>query len=81
LTTQLLVYQLNDEQFGNPVERAADSYCGAGKEKLNKDDDYTKIIGNIFATWKAIKTKYAVLINFSEVQKPTIKDTPYFLEG
>jgi hypothetical protein len=50
-------------------------------EKLDKDDDYTKIIENIFATWKAIKTKHAVLINFSEVQKPTIKDTPYFLKG
>jgi hypothetical protein len=47
-------------------------------EKLNKDDDYTESIENIFATWKAIRTKHAVLTNFSEVQKPTIKDTPYF---
>jgi hypothetical protein len=49
-------------------------------EKLDKDDDYTEVIENIFATWKAIRTKHAVLTNFSEVQKPTIKDTPYILE-
>jgi hypothetical protein len=51
-----------------------------GKTAFNEDDDYTEIIENMFATWKAIRTKHAVLTNFSEVQKPTIKDTPYFLE-
>jgi hypothetical protein len=49
-------------------------------EKLENNNDYTEIIEKLFTTWKAIKTKHAVITNFSETQNPAIKDTPYFVE-